>query len=126
MTAYWDSVLALGRLSADCLPKQMRFASSCLHGAPAGEPQTCARDALGTQAAPSGPRQPAPPLQPQPWQRQASSAKAGEIAISENKTRMVGIARMGKTPSLTHTTDNVHVLFSSGRGSLVAFGALTN
>ena len=114
MTAYCDRVLALGAVSADCLPKQTRFASSCLQGAPAGDPQTCSSEALGTQA-PSGPRQPAPPLQPQPLQRHASSAKAGDMANSENRTRTIGMARMGDTPSLTHTSVNVHVLFFLGK-----------
>jgi hypothetical protein len=62
-----------GVVSAVCLPKQTRVADSCLHGAPAGVPQVVARADLETQA-PSGPRQPGPPLQPQPLQRQASSA----------------------------------------------------
>jgi len=62
-----------GAANADCLPKQTRVADSCLHGAPAGEPQVVARADFDTQV-PSGPRQPGPPLQPQPLQRQASSA----------------------------------------------------
>ena len=57
--------------NADCLPKQTRVADSCLHGAPAGE-QVVARADFDTQV--QGPRQPGPPLQPQPLQRQASSA----------------------------------------------------
>jgi hypothetical protein len=60
---------------AACLPKQIRGAFSCLQGAPAGVPQTVASFPCATQN-PSGPRHPEPPLQPQPVQRQESSAKA--------------------------------------------------
>jgi len=35
--------------NADCLPKQTRVADSCLHGAPAGEPQGVARTDFDTQ-----------------------------------------------------------------------------
>ena len=94
----------------------MRFASSCLHGAPAGDPQICVSDALGTQA-PSGPRQPAPPLQPQPWQRQASSAKTGDMAKSENRMRTIGMARMGRPPSLALTPSMYTFCSRIGRGS---------
>jgi hypothetical protein len=57
------------------LPKQTRGAASCLQGVLAGVPQISASLVCDTQN-PSGPRQPEPPLQPQPLQRQTSSAKA--------------------------------------------------
>src|SRR5262245_23950947 len=52
---------------------QTRGAASCLHGAPAGVPHTSASFPCEMQN-PSGPRQPEPPLQPQPLHWQASAA----------------------------------------------------
>jgi hypothetical protein len=71
---------------AACLPKQMRGAFSCLQGAPAGVPQMFASFPCATQN-PSGPRQPEPPLQPQPLQRQASSANADDGAGNGQKSQ---------------------------------------
>jgi hypothetical protein len=72
--AYCVCAFALGAVKADCLPKQTLVADSCLHGAPAGEPQVSASADFDTQV-PSGPRQPGPPLQPQPF------AAAGIVGV---------------------------------------------
>src|SRR5262245_43060309 len=69
---------------------------------------------------PSGPRQPEPPLQPQPLHWQASAAiteeGAGNIRNpNEISTNPLAITlRMGSSRSLR--ASNVHVLFSSGKG----------
>ena len=91
-----------------------------MHGAPAGVPQTSASLACEMQN-PSGPRQPEPPLQPQPVQWQASSAAttvegAGNVKTpNEIRTKLLAIPlRSGLLPSLRKA--NVHVLFLSGKG----------
>jgi hypothetical protein len=59
-----------------------------LHGAPGGVPQTAASFDCETQN-PSGPRQPGPPLQPQPLQRQVSWAEAVSTAgMAENPKKI--------------------------------------
>src|SRR6185437_6500717 len=112
--AYCGGLLAFCGVSADCLPKQTRVTDSCLHGAPAGEPQVSASADFETHM-PSGPRQPGPPLQPQPLQRQASSAKAADVAATKNKPRTKPIvARIGPsliTCMMPRRAANVHVLF---------------
>src|SRR5262245_11626932 len=78
-------------------------AASCLHGAPAGVPHTSASLACEMQN-PSGPRQPEPPLQPQPLHWQASAATtvegAGNIRNpNEISTNPLAITfRMGLLP----------------------------
>ena len=60
----------------------------CLHGVPGGEPQTVASFDCETQN-PSGPRQPGPPLQPQPLQRQASSANAVDGPVNDKNAKEI-------------------------------------
>jgi hypothetical protein len=91
-----------------------------LHGAPAGVPQTSASFPCEMQN-PSGPRQPEPPLQPQPLQRQASSAAtavegAGNIKnTNEIRTKPLAITlRMGLLPSLRGDQCTRFVLIAKG------------
>src|SRR5262245_36294463 len=70
---------------------------------------------------PSGPRQPGPPLQPQPlhWQDSAATTVDGAGNIKNpkeisNKPLAITL-RMGSSRSLR--ASNVHVVFSSGGGT---------
>src|SRR5262249_25923778 len=100
-----------GAASADCLPKQTRVADSCLHGAPAGVPQTFTHS-------PSGPRQ--------PWTAfaAAATATAGVVGISNRHGKQHDSGTHRHLPRHVHSPppqpENVHVLFSQEKTEKIA------